>query len=142
MVPLTTLFKALSDESRLRILNLLLAWGELCVCDIEAVMGFTQTKVSRHLAYLRRARLVAYRRQGFWKLYSLAQPENEGHAKVLDTLALLLRSHPAANKDAHRLASRIARGCCTTHNVVKQEFEPGILNQSHQGETITWTPRQ
>ena len=49
MKELAAVFKALADEARLRILNLLFRTGELCVCDIEATTGFTQTKVSRHL---------------------------------------------------------------------------------------------
>ena len=112
-------FKALSDDSRLRIINLLFYSGELCVCDIEEVMGFTQTKVSRHLAYLRKAGLVDDRKKGLWMLYSIAKPRNEGHRKVLDFLADILRSDAVARKDAERLASRIRKGCCTTYSVVK-----------------------
>ena len=69
MDTLAKTFKALSDESRLRILGIILRSEELCVCDIEYVMGFTQTKVSRHLAYLKNAGLVEDRRQGLWMLY-------------------------------------------------------------------------
>ena len=112
-------FKALSDDSRLRIINLLFYSGELCVCDIEEVMGFTQPKVSRHLAYLRKAGLVDDRKKGLWMLYSIAKPRNEGHRKVLDFLADILRSDAVARKDAERLASRIRKGCCTTYSVVK-----------------------
>jgi len=127
MTTLTTLFRALSDESRLRILNLLFSWGELCVCDIEEVMGATQTKVSRHLAYLRRARLVVQRREGLWKLYSLAEPQDENHARILEALASVLRSSPVATKDAQRLSGRIKRGCCTTFGIIKPRITPAIL---------------
>ena len=57
------LFKALSDETRLRILSLLTE-GELCVCDLMEVLQLPQSTVSRHLAYLRNTGLVADRRQG------------------------------------------------------------------------------
>jgi ArsR family transcriptional regulator len=124
---LAVIFKALSDESRLRIINLLFYSGELCVCDIEAVMGVTQTKVSRHLAYLRRVGLVDDRRQGLWMLYSIAKPKNAKHEKIMDFLAALLRSNDAAQKDARRLASQIQKGCCATYSVVKKEGVPVIL---------------
>jgi len=67
------LFKALSDETRLRILSLLTA-GELCVCDLMAVLDLPQSTVSRHLAYLRNAGLVEDRRQGVWMYYRLVAP--------------------------------------------------------------------
>ena len=127
MDSLATLFKALSDESRLRIIHLLFSSGELCVCDIMQVMGFTQTKVSRHLAYLRRAGLVDDRRQGFWMLYSIAKPENEEQKHVLDFLADLLKSNDVAKRDAKRLAGNIRKGCCATYAVVKPGVVPAAL---------------
>jgi ArsR family transcriptional regulator, arsenate/arsenite/antimonite-responsive transcriptional repressor len=120
-------FKALSDDSRLRIINLLFYSGELCVCDIEEVMGFTQTKVSRHLAYLRKAGLVDDRKQGLWMLYSIAKPRNEEQRKILEFLSSLLKSNEVARKDAERLASRIKKGCCATYSVVKPGSIPAIL---------------
>jgi ArsR family transcriptional regulator len=62
------IFKALSDETRLRILALLRD-GELCVCDLMAPLGLPQSTISRHLAYLRNAGLVEDRRQGIWMFY-------------------------------------------------------------------------
>jgi ArsR family transcriptional regulator len=71
-------FKALSDETRLRILALLTN-GELCVCDLMAVLDLPQSTVSRHLAYLRHAGLVEDRRRGVWMYYRLAVPDAELH---------------------------------------------------------------
>lgn len=127
MKSFATVFKALSDDSRLRIINLLFHSGELCVCDIEEVMGFTQTKVSRHLAYLRKARLVDDRRQGLWMLYSIAKPRNAEQKTILDFLAGLLNSNDVARRDAERLASRIRKGCCATYSVVKPRSIPAML---------------
>jgi ArsR family transcriptional regulator len=127
MKSFAAVFKALSDDSRLRIINLLFYSGELCVCDIEEVMGFTQTKVSRHLAYLRKAGLVDDRKKGLWMLYSIAKPRNEEQKKVLDFLADLLRSDTVALRDAERLASRIRKGCCTTYSVVNPGSIPAIM---------------
>jgi ArsR family transcriptional regulator len=129
MDTLTSVFKALSDESRLRIINLLLYSGELCVCDIERVMAFTQTKVSRHLAYLRRAGLVDDRRSGFWMLYSIAKPKNPEQEQILRVLAELLRENDVARRDAKRLAGDIRKGCCTTYSVVKPQPAVLVLNE-------------
>ena len=68
---LETLFKALADRTRLRILALL-AQGEVCVCDINGTLGIPQPTASRHLAYLRRSGLVQDRREGLWVYYRIA----------------------------------------------------------------------
>jgi len=130
MKSFASVFKALSDESRLRIISLLFFSGELCVCDIEDVMGCTQTKVSRHLAYLRRAGLVDDRRQGLWMLYSIAKPRSDEQKKTLDFLSHVLLANDVARKDAERLAGRIRRGCCATFAVVKPTIRPAILEIS------------
>src|SRR3954468_14432082 len=67
-----TLFKALADETRLRILGLLLT-GEVCVCDIHESLKIPQPKASRHLAYLRRAGLVDTPRSGLWIHYRMGK---------------------------------------------------------------------
>jgi len=72
-------FKALADENRLRIVNIL-SHGELCVWDLQSVMGLSQPFISRHLAYLRRAELVKHRREGARVYYSLAHDDALGHA--------------------------------------------------------------
>ena len=69
---LETLFKALSDRTRLRILSLL-AQGEVCVCEIHGALGIPQPTASRHLAYLRRSGLVTDRRKGLWVYYGLSE---------------------------------------------------------------------
>jgi ArsR family transcriptional regulator, arsenate/arsenite/antimonite-responsive transcriptional repressor len=68
---LETLFKALSDRTRLRILALL-AQAEVCVCEIHGALGIPQPTASRHLAYLRRCGLVSDRRKGLWVYYRLS----------------------------------------------------------------------
>lgn len=71
MDTLVTFFKALSDPTRVRIVALLLEAGELCVCDIERVLGLPQARISRHLTFLRNARVVKARRNGQWMHYSI-----------------------------------------------------------------------
>ncbi len=68
-----TIFKALSEEPRVRIVNLLLHHGELCISDIEQILDFTQTKTSRHMTYLKHAGIVGYRKYGQWIFYYILE---------------------------------------------------------------------
>src|SRR5919107_163370 len=74
-------YRALADRTRLRLLNLL-GDDEVCVCFFVEVLGMSQPKVSRHLAYLRRAGVVASRREGKWMHYRVVEPQNEAAARV------------------------------------------------------------
>ena len=108
------MFRAFSDRTRLRILHLL-GTGETCVCDLQAVLGVPQPKVSRHLAYLRRAGLVKVRKDGLWSYYSLAPARSAFHAKLLECLGCCFRDVPELAADARRLRrSECSRGsdCC------------------------------
>ncbi len=86
---LNLLFKAFADPNRLRILHIL-THGERCVCDLMAVLKMGQSKVSRHLAFLRRAELVKARREGLWIHYSLKKAGSAAHKKLLACLASCL----------------------------------------------------
>jgi ArsR family transcriptional regulator len=90
------LFKSLADETRLRILYLLMAKEELCVCDIMGVLGITQSKASRHLRYLYHLGWVTDRRDGVWMNYRLSVPPGSPEDKQLKLLVDLLSSHPEA----------------------------------------------
>ena len=104
---LVTLFAALADRTRLRVLNLLAA-GEVCVCYFVELLGESQPKVSRHLAYLRRAGLVQARRDGKWIHYSIARPADPTVAAVLDaSLAAVERE-----KQMQRDRAALERVCC------------------------------
>ncbi|MBM2842040.1 MAG: transcriptional regulator, ArsR family [Bacteroidetes bacterium] len=127
MKELEIAFKALADESRLRILNLLFASGELCVCDVEAITGFTQTKVSRHLLYLKNAGLLDSRQHGLWMLYKIATPKNDEHRQLLDCLEQILQSNTVAQRDTKELAKNIKKGCCTTFSTIKPNQIPANL---------------
>jgi len=73
----TRIFKALSEEPRVRILNLLQHHGEMCISDIEQILDYTQTKTSRHMAYLKNAGIVGYRKSDQWIFYYI-QDEVQG----------------------------------------------------------------
>lgn len=70
---LASMFKALADPARLRILNLLVNHHELCNCHIEEITGYGNSKISRHFAYLKQSGLVQNRREGLWIHYSIKE---------------------------------------------------------------------
>jgi ArsR family transcriptional regulator len=127
-------FKALSDESRLKMLWLLLNHRELCVCDIMAVLEITQSKASRHLAALRHIGIATDRREGLWAYYSLRQAEDDlakEHLKLLrKTLAKLPDAKPLLEKLDSWLKAKTRGETCigTNGNVtVKSKARKGSL---------------
>lgn len=94
MKQLAHTFKALSDPIRLRIVLLLQAEGELCVCDLMAVLKLPQSTVSRHLAYLKRSYWVDGRRDGVWMHYQLRQER----CRLRDELLAILKRHAGESR--------------------------------------------
>lgn len=92
------MFRAFSDRTRLRILNLL-GGGELCVCDIMTSLAIPQAKASRHLAYLRRSGLVKARKEGLWSYYSLTPAKNAFHGKLLECITNCFNEVPELSQD-------------------------------------------
>ena len=109
LTAMETLFKALADATRLRILGLLLT-GEVCVCHIHESLKIPQPKASRHLAYLRKAGLVDARREGLWMHYRLADLPDPLLQSIADTVRHALTHLDAVHKDAGRLQKKT--GCC------------------------------
>jgi ArsR family transcriptional regulator len=103
-----TFFMALADRTRLRLLNLIND-GEVCVCFFTETLGEPQPKISRHLAYLRRAGVVEARRDGKWMHYRIVEPEDENAARVLREVQKWLASDEQMNLDRERFESV----CCT-----------------------------
>lgn len=96
------LLKALGDETRLRIVNLLEGEEELCACQIEGVLNVTQSNASRHLSRLREVGLVSVRRSRQWAFFSLVKDENTSLVRMIISHA---RRHiPQLNTDTERLA--------------------------------------
>lgn len=96
------ILKALADATRLRIMALLLI-GEVCVGDIHQSLEIPQSKASRHLAYLRKARLVAIRREGLWVHYRLALTDEHVLGALERTVTHALTHLPAVQRDRVRL---------------------------------------
>jgi ArsR family transcriptional regulator len=109
LATMETVFQALGDQTRLRILGLLLT-GEVCVCHIHESLGVSQPKASRHLAYLRRSGLVQTRRQGLWVYYRLAESSDALIRTVREVVTHALGHLTTVRRDATRLQKKT--GCC------------------------------
>lgn len=97
-------FKALSDETRLRIMNLLAHEDEMCVSDLAKLLGVHQSKVSRHLTVLRNAGLVEPRRDGVRMLYRFVEPTQPLHTHLLDLFRDGLRDNAQLEADLSALS--------------------------------------
>ena len=100
-------FQALGDRTRLRLLNLM-GEREVCVCYLVEILGGPQPKISRHLAYLRRAGMVAARREGKWMHYRIVMPPHIGATQILRQTLEWLREDKAMLADR----ARLAKACC------------------------------
>src|SRR4030095_6336107 len=96
------LFKALADRTRLRLISLI-GDSEVCVCFLVAILKTSQPKISRHLAYLRRARVVVARREGKWMHYRLADPPDEHAARIFREVRASLAELPELQRDREKL---------------------------------------
>jgi ArsR family transcriptional regulator len=96
------LFKALADTTRLRLINLI-GEDEVCVCFFVEVLKINQPKISRHLAYLRRAGVVAARRDGKWMHYRLVEPPDPHAANIFREVRSALAEDSAMKGDRTRL---------------------------------------
>ena len=105
MKHLAQTIKALSDPIRLRIILLLQAEGELCVCDLMAVLNLPQSTISRHLAYLKRSCWVDTRRQGVWMYYQLSRESCIICQEMLQILKQHASALPEATADRSSLAA-------------------------------------
>jgi ArsR family transcriptional regulator, arsenate/arsenite/antimonite-responsive transcriptional repressor len=112
MRELEQLFKGLADQTRLRILNLLLH-GELCVCDIQYVLDSPQPNVSRHLTYLKNSGLVLDRREGPRMYYRLAQPGEAVRKSLFAFLRQAFGHSDVLVQDSEKLKKAIKHGACT-----------------------------
>lgn len=89
------IFKACSDESRLRILHLIFENEEMCISDLEKILEFTQTKTSRHLTYLKNSGILSFRRHNHWVFYSIKDEVFE----ILKQIFQFLRKDQLLQKD-------------------------------------------
>ena len=121
---LEKVFVALADPTRLRLLNLMRG-GEVCVCFFVEVLDQPQPKISRHLAFLRRAGLVTARRDAKWMHYSIAYPEHETARRVFEHTLSALANDP----DMQRDRAALTNACCSTRS-------PELLKRAPKPEFI------
>ena len=112
-------FRALADRTRLRLLNLV-GEKEVCVCYFVAVLKLSQPKISRHLAYLRRAGIVGARRQGKWMHYRLLVPADPRAARILQDTLAWLRQDTEMRQDQ----AQMVRACCRRQAFVRLQTAP------------------
>jgi ArsR family transcriptional regulator, arsenate/arsenite/antimonite-responsive transcriptional repressor len=112
-------FQALGDNTRLRLLNLM-GDQEICVCYFVEILAQGQPKISRHLAYLRRAGIVQARRDGKWMHYRIVMPPNAGAAQVLRQTLAWLREDRAMQADR----ARLSKACCSPAKFVALQSAP------------------
>jgi ArsR family transcriptional regulator len=105
---LQLLFRALADRTRLRLLSLM-DEDEVCVCFLVEALKLSQPKISRHLAYLRRAGVVAARREGKWMHYRLSVPPNANAAAIFAAV----RSGMQEDREMQSDRTRLIRLCCS-----------------------------
>jgi len=113
------LFKALADQTRLRLINLI-ADDEICVCFFVEVLKTNQPKISRHLAYLKRAGVVAARREGKWMHYRLVEPSDPHAARIFREVRSWLDNNQAMVSDR----SRLRKICCAPQLPVQLKRAP------------------
>ncbi|MFN2576517.1 MAG: ArsR/SmtB family transcription factor [Pyrinomonadaceae bacterium] len=114
-----SLFSALADRTRLRLINLI-GDSEVCVCFLVEILKISQPKISRHLAYLRRARVVTARREGKWMHYRLNEPPDEHAARIFREVRTSLSEHPEFQRDRDRLL----KVCCAVQPPVQLRGAP------------------
>lgn len=112
-------FQALGDKTRLRLLNLM-GDQEICVCYFVEVLDSPQPKISRHLAYLRSAGIVAARRDGKWMHYRISVPPHTGAAQILRKTLAALKGEKVMQADL----ARLAKACCSPKPIPALEGAP------------------
>ncbi len=113
------LFAALADPTRLRLLNLMNG-REVCVCYFVEILKQGQPKISRHLAYLRRAGIVEARREGKWMHYRIERPEDAGALAILDAAMESFKSNRQMQSDL----ARLGQACCEPQRFVTLQGAP------------------
>jgi ArsR family transcriptional regulator len=116
---LVKLFAALADHTRLRLLNLMNG-REVCVCYFVEILKQGQPKISRHLAYLRRAGIVEARREGKWMHYRIERPSDTRAASILDAT---LKSF-GTNREMQADLARLGQACCEPQSSVALRAAP------------------
>ena len=117
------LFRALADRTRLRLISLI-GESEVCVCFLVEILKTSQPKISRHLAYLRRAKIATARREGKWMHYRLVEPPDQHAARIFREVRTSLTEHPEMQRDREMLEQI----CCAPQLPVQLRRAPRPLD--------------
>ena len=120
-------FRALADRTRLRLISLM-GSDEVCVCFFVEILKTNQPKISRHLAYLRRAGIVGARREGQWMHYRIAKPADSDAERILEDVITWLANDPEMQRDRQRLV----KICCAPQLPVSIQGAPRPSSLSAQ----------
>lgn len=134
---MTALLKACADPTRLRLLHLMAREGEVCVCHLVDVLGTNQPKVSRHLAYLKRAGLVSDRKDGLWVHYRLTDALSEHARRVLDCLNSCCAEAEEMQRDIAKLHK-----VCAAQPIVKLTSRAATLAAAAKDEPAATKSRK
>ncbi len=130
--PIHQVLKAMGEPTRIRLLNLLRV-GDICVCDLQAVLRISQSNVSRHLAALRHVGLVNYTRKGFRIIYSLAPASTPQMSSLHDLLHRCCSLEPALQQDIMRFRQAVAKGECRLESGSTSNVEPALGTPQVEG---------
>jgi ArsR family transcriptional regulator len=122
------LFRALADRTRLRLLSLMNE-DEVCVCFLVEALNLTQPKISRHLAYLRRAKIVSARRDGKWMHYRVVTPDDPHAAVVFRAIRDWLAQDRIMQSDRRRLVKM----CCSSNppSQLRRAPKPAVVAKAN-----------
>lgn len=135
MEELAQFFKALGDETRLRII-LLLTESELCVCDLMFLLNVPQSKVSRHLAYLKHSGITESRRVGVWMHYRLKNWQDGLLKAQIDFLKRKISDMPVFRADREKLAKLKEQGECKALTKLRRaRWSEAVTEQRRDGST-------
>jgi ArsR family transcriptional regulator, arsenate/arsenite/antimonite-responsive transcriptional repressor len=124
-------FQALGDRTRLRLLNLM-GDQEVCVCYFVEILGGPQPKISRHLAYLRSAGIVAARREGKWMHYRISMPAHVGAAQILKQTLGWLKEEKAMQSDR----ARLTKACCSPSEAHRQSLAVAASTRADEDQAF------
>ena len=135
MEQLVQFFRSLSDETRLRIV-ILLTQGELCVCDLMVALDEPQSKISRHLAYLKHSGLISSKRVGVWMHYRIKDSLDELYKRQIDLLKDHLLGLPVFQEDIKKIIELKGQGGCKALAKFKSARRSNVHDSKREGALL------
>ena len=112
------IYKSCSDEARLRVLNLIIHNTEMCISDLELVLGYTQTKTSRHITYLKNSGILTTRKSDHWVLYSIKDEMKD----IINLLHGFIKKDATLKKDVDTFNTMLSNRELAYHKISGSEL--------------------